>query len=577
MAVAALTAVALATGPVGLAIAQSTSPGGLPQTLPQSEPEADEDDIAPNELPVPVTDDPRVDPRVAEPDAGDPDGPDDPDVTDTVDPVVETAFPEDFDPTVAPGSVLDPVAPSRVRPTAPPRNPSNRPAVLGSDDGAQPLPNPALIFDLGFGAQIEDADESAGRLTVGAIFQTETRVQSLSVDLGTALDFSGNGLQADDVFPDLSFDYERDTSVLILQLSGDYRIDDVEGSVPGPEFDFDESDVIDDDGTREVISGDAGVVFFPRGRAGLELGAFFRQSTFNDTEDPDLDDTERFGFDAALRYNISRTLTFRFTGSYREEEDGGVLDLEEEELRVGGRVTWAATPRTQVDLGLSFSNLDTTQNTTVVGLDEDGDIGLIATGGTESSTSDTVVGDLAVTHALKNGTVGLTASRNLTTSGDIDRVTLNRNFDLPGDARFGISLGVADFEGGDTVVVGDLRYSKPIVRGGELSFSVRRDADVDGDLQDVVRTRATLTHVQELTPVSTLAINVGASEINVVDGFEDDDVSANIGVTYSRAVTRDWALALGYRGSAEIDDDEDTTTNGELFLTLNRRFAFRPY
>ena len=591
----ALSGLILATGPAGLAIAQNTPPeqgaaAGLPETIAPVTPAPVTglpETIAPR-LPAPA-EEPVTDPATAparapgaipgRPTTATPDtvlaGPNarvtNPATGAVTDPVLVDGTPGD--------PLLGPASPTelRPRPTGPapdlPTGPVPGPTPVGVDD--PPTPNPALILDLGIGGQLEDDNESALRATLGATFQTLTRTQALTLDLGTALDFTSEGLETDDVFPDASIDYTRDTGVLILQASASYRIDDIEGSVPGVNFDFDETDVIDDDGTREVITGDIGVDIFPRERLGLEFGAFFRSRTFNDTEDPDLDDTEARGVDAALRYDVRPGLTFRLTGSYRETDDDGALGAEEEEFRLGGRVTWAATPRTLVDLGLSYSDLEITRNTTTVGT-VGGELGLIDTGGTETSDDRSVVGDLAVTHALPNGTVGFAIGRNLTIGGGLTRATVNRRLALPGDADLGVSLGLAQFSGGDTVVVGNMRYTRPIVYGGDLAFSVRRDAAVDGDDQDVVRTRATLEHIQPLTPLSSVAVTLGVAEINVVDGFEPDEVSGSVGVTYNRAVSRDWALAVGYRGTAERDDGEDTTTDGEVFFNINRRFVIRP-
>lgn len=436
-------------------------------------------------------------------------------------------------------------------------------------------PGPFLTLDFSTGLRLED-DGLVNRNTVGTTLTARTREQFLELGTSVSVDLDLDGVEQD-FLPEVNVAYVRDTGVLLLSLSAAYAVEDVTGSIPGPDFFFDETDVISDDGTRETTQVALGFELGRRDPIGLEFNGTFQARDFNDTADPDLSDTQNTALNAALRFDLSRRLTFRLTAESLDVVDDGLLEGDERETGVGGRITWRATPRTTVDFALSRNERETIQNETVdvispiTGLFVES----VPTGEREIATQEGLVGDFSIQHRLPNGTVGLNASRDLSVNGDIDRVSLSRRLTLANGANLVLQVGAASFEESDTVPTFDLRYSR-VLKRGQIEASLQRGVAVDNDNQNVARTRATVDHILPVSPGANLTTTIGLGSIDIVDGFEDDQLSGDLGVTYSRQLGDEWNMNLGYQGSFVRDGNETSDTDNTVFVTLQRSFTLRP-
>ena len=487
--------------------------------------------------------------------------PADPLVVDPVEPAGGTnAFPE----TIQPATRVD----ARLAGPAAARSVATGPQA--------PPAGPVLTFDVGFGLVLEDGDLS-NRNSFGFSYRSETREQLLELNLGTAFDVDADGIDTDDTFPDANLAYVRDTGVLLLRLSAAYSVADVNGTIPGADFAFDESDIVRDDGTRSTTQLGFGFDANRRGAVGLEFDSTYQARDYSDTADPDLTDTENLTYQGALRLTLGPTLSFRLTALRSDIEKGGDTDIDEVETAYGTRMTWQARPGTRVDLSLARSRVETDEDETVPVFDPaTGEIVDLVSTGTRLSTERTgLVGDLSLTRQLSNGTAGLSLGRELSANGDIDRLSVSRRLGLAGGGDLRLSFGVVSFEGSDSFPTADLRYSQPLPLG-ELTASLQSDGFVDNDNQNVTRTRATLGYGRPLTPLSDLSVSVGVVSIDVVDGFEDDTVAADLLLGYSRQLDRNWSFNLGYQGTVSREDGGDDDNDSTVFVNLNRSFAIRP-
>lgn len=455
-----------------------------------------------------------------------------------------------------------------------------QPGLPGEDEEETPEilpPGPSATLDVSTGLRIED-EGLVNRNSLGLTFLTQTREQRLELELGTTIDVQPDGGLDEDFLPDVDLRYLRDTGVLQFSFAGSYAASDVNGSIPGPNFFFDETDVIRDDGTRETTRMAASLEIGRRDPIGLELGASFQERNFSDTEDPDLSDASNAAAEAALRFDLSRRLTFRLTASRVDVEDGGdILDSDQTETAYGGRLTWQATPRTRVDASLARARTETERNetveitSTVTGLF----VERIPTGRREFEELDGLEGELSVRHRMPNGTLEASLERELTGNGDIDRVALARRLSLADGSDLRLQLGAARFEGSDTVPTFDLRYTR-LLKAGLFETSLQRGVAVDSDDQNVTRTRLNVTHVLPVTPISDLTTTLGVVEIGVVDGFEPDQIGADLAVTYSRAIGQSWSMDVGYEGFLSRDEGDASNTENILFVNLRRSFDLRP-
>ncbi len=437
-------------------------------------------------------------------------------------------------------------------------------------------PGPVLTLNLGVGLVLEDG-ELSNRNSFGASYRSETREQILDLSLGTSFDVDADGFNSDDTFPDADLAYVRDTGALLLRLSAAYSVADINGNIPGPDFTFDETDIIRDDGTRATTRLGLGFVINRREAIGLEFDSTYQARDYSDTADPDLTDTEDLSYQGALRLTVSPTLTFRLTALKSDVEKGGDTETDEVETAYGARVTWQARPGTELDLSLARSRVETHENETIEVIDPETGllIDRIPTGVRLSSEQTGLVGDLALTRQLRNGTAGVSVGRELTTNGDIDRLAVSRRLNLANGADLRLSFGLVSFEGSDTIPTVDMRYSQPLPLG-TLTASLQSDGFVDNDNQNVTRTRATLGYGRPLTPLSDLSVSLGLASIDVVDGLEADTVAADLLLGYSRQLDRNWSLNLGYQGTLSREDGAEDDRDSTVFVNLNRSFTIRP-
>ena len=439
-----------------------------------------------------------------------------------------------------------------------------------------PPAGPVLTFDLGVGVVAENG-ELSNRNSLGFSYRSETREQLLELSLRSAFDVTADGIDTEDVFPDADLAYARDTGVLLLRLSAAYSVADVNGSIPGPDFTFDSSDIVRDEGTRATTQYGFGFDINRREPVGLEFNSTYQSREYSGTSDPDLNDTENLTYQGALRLTFGPTLTFRLTALRRDIEKGGETETNEVETAYGTRMTWQARPATRVDLSLAHSRLETEENETIDVIDPETGllVDRIPTGARLNSEQTGLVGDLSLTRELRNGTAGVSVGRELTTNGNVDRLAVSRGLNLANGADLRLSFGIASFEGSDTFPTVDLRYSQPLPLG-QVTASLQSDGFVDDDNQNVTRTRATLGYSRPLTPLSDLSMSLGLASINVVDGLEADTVAADLLLGYSRQLDRNWSVNLGYQGTLSredgVEDDSDTT----VFVNLNRSFSIRP-
>lgn len=506
----------------------------------------------------------------------------DPVEPDPVEPVADSTA---VDPTAAGPTVVEPVdpvgaenvIPDAIEPATTIQNRAARlnPATPAPAGRQSPPSGPVLTFDVGAGLVLEDGDLS-NRNSLGFSYQTQTREQSLRLSLGSSFDIDGSGIDTDDTFPDADFAYVRDTGVLLLRLSGFYSVAEIDGRIPGPDFEFDETDLVRDSGRRETTQLAFGFELGQRDPIGLEFGATYQARNYRGIDDPDLTDTRDLIYRGALRFTLDPTLTFRLTALESDVQKGGGTDIDERETAYGARVTWQARPTTEVDLSLSRSRVETEQNETIAVIDPvTGDLLRIPTGDRQNSVRTGLVGDLAVTQQLPNGTLGGRIARELTSNGDLDRISVSRRLNLANGSDLSLTFGIASFDGSDVFPIANLRYVQPLPTG-QLTASLQSDGYVDNDDQNVSRTRASLGYTQPLTPLSNLSLSLGVVSINVLDGLEEDTVAADLLIDYDQQLAQNWSLNVGYQGTASRQDGTDNDSDNTVFVNLNRSFTFRP-
>lgn len=413
--------------------------------------------------------------------------------------------------------------------------------------------------DLSFGLEFSDDEgDSETVLSSDVLFtlSSVTRTQALSIAAGAELDFGDEiGPDGDnyELRPNGSFDYVFNNGSTELTLGADIATREIDGA-----FDDDGLDataLIEDDGTRVDTDLAFGIAVGLDAPVGASFDYTRDETSFEDTVDPDLTDSVTETYQAVVTLRPSRTLSFSLSGLMSEETEEDAAATTQEITRYGLATDWQATPI----LGVTASIGQAEIVTTAMGV---------------TRVIDGAEGALGFTLDQRNGSYSLDLSRELTVNGPLDRISAGRDLTLSNDASLALSLGVAEFDMGDTVVIGSVIYSQP-TRSGSLDLSLRQEADVDSDDADIRRTVLSAGYTHDINRISSISFDASYAEIEeLMAGIET--TARDLDVTYTRALGQNWAFNAGVGFSERTETGAATTQDREAFLTLERTFSWRP-
>lgn len=381
---------------------------------------------------------------------------------------------------------------------------------------------------------------------------SETRNQVLSFTLGGAIEAEkepGGGNSSGFVDPSVLLSYSRNSANAEFELSASYRSSDVSDTVS--DEDLTPEDLIVDSGT--VRDYGASVGFRYGIGAPLELGFSAATSVldYSDTTDPDLIDNTRntFGISADLRFSPVTSATAEIGVTQLDETGVGSSD------RDTTRYSFALSHELRRALTLS------------------GDVGYSETDTTEAgvlTTEDLVFGGLGLRQELSNGAVtGRIWFENR--SDDPDRVSLRvgRELELP-DGSLSGGLTLTRATGSDVSLLADLDYTKELPRG-ELTVALSQSVTTDDDGDDVQLSTLGVGYEQSINSLSSLslAMDLSRSE-DAGSGSITGRTRAGFTATYSRELTADWDLNVGYRRRQYDESGGDKAESDSVFLTLSR-------
>lgn len=406
------------------------------------------------------------------------------------------------------------------------------PPALAQDGG----PGPRLTFGLSqtfdFNDNLDLDVESEGNSTqslTGLSFglESETEISSLNFFAGTALRLLDGPNQEKDVEVDLDgtrvgLAYDRRGANTALSVDGLYTMDQIDTTLtladfgPGDEVPEDFSD-LQGTGMRRFYSLDAAMFFRIDDPVGYEIFAGASALDYTDTSDPDLFGNERYNAGAAMTAQINPVWFSRVGLSYNE---------------------------------FSSDNPDNDGNHHT-GLDVD------------------------LTRELPNGNASLNLYAQ-TYEEDADNrggFSLSRSMDLPAGALFA-ALGASKIRDQDPEVTGRISWTQDLPNGG-LNLAANQAIRNDSDDNPQYVTGLRFGYSRDVDPLSQLGIDIGYARTE--DVFDSDTTqSASFSAIYSRDLTEDWALDMGYTYRQRDEDDEGMARSNSVFLGLRRAWELRP-
>ncbi len=396
--------------------------------------------------------------------------------------------------------------------------------------------SPRLTFGID---QVFDVDDnldldviSAGtttQSTTGLSFglTSDTGISSLALNASTGLQFQNEptGTTSDDFDLNatrIGLAYDRGVANSSLSVNGVYTMDQINSVLTLSSFPTNTGVPIDlsqlnGTGQRRFYALNAGLNYGLQDPIGYQLSAGFNGIDYANASDPTL-----FG---STRANLGLALTLRLS-----EVDQG---------RVG--LNWGDF--TSDDPG----NPDST------------DFGL----------------DLGVTRTLPNGTVGFSIFATDSTDPGNSRAgfNLSRALTLPTGSLSG-DLGVTQLENADPEFTGGISWQQNLPNGGiNLNFIQAVQNDVNNQPEYVTGLR--IGYDRTLNPLSQLAFDVGYSLSDATTSSARTE-TGNFRAVYSRSLTPDWALDVGYNYNQREEDGNGMARSNSVFLGFSRSWDVSP-
>lgn len=378
--------------------------------------------------------------------------------------------------------------------------------------------------------------------------QSETALDRLdfSVSGGLIARNTDDGSEVDFGRSVLTFGYNREVPAAVLDLSAEYRSDDV-GAFG------DDLGAVDETGTRSDLFLSARLETGRTSGLGFVVGLAYDKTDFANATDPDLVDTQEWRAELATVLRFSEVATGRIGVRYRhrEEEDAGTTTTDAGTVFAG--LDYALSERAVLALELGYTETET----------EDADV-VETVRGPDAS--------LRLTYDMPVGTAfALLSVATDADEGQRETFEIGRDLEAGRDtlsARIGVTRG--DQTGTD--VVGALDWTRALTDGSigaSVERSVSYDADDDVSVTDSV---FSLNWMKNVSEASTVLLDL-SYELSDSPAERIEQVSVDAGFNY--LLTQDWSLSSGV-GYTVRDDAGGRAESPRVFLSISRDFQFRP-
>lgn len=190
-----------------------------------------------------------------------------------------------------------------------------------------------------------------------------------------------------------------------------------------------------------------------------------------------------------------------------------------------------------------------------------------------SSTRDGLSGSVTLTQTLANGSAWGTISSAVSISGTRTSLRFGRDYQLP-LGTLSLAAGATRGPNGSVDAIGSVSYTRQL-QASDFSVSLDRSATSNSASEDLLDTRLSLGYGYAINNNSRIdvSLNYGQSE-NQTTGITIE--RATLRAAYSRSLTADWNLVGGVQLRAYDETTVGNARSNQLFVTLDRKFSFRP-
>ena len=323
---------------------------------------------------------------------------------------------------------------------------------------------------------------------------------------------------------------------------------------------IDAGDIVVDNGTRVDTRADL------TWQTGINdpLGFLFdysrRERDYQNTTDLSLFDnqTDRYSLTALLR--ISPVLQGDVRVDYTEYSAADIPLTDRQTTTITTGATYNVSPVTTISGRIGATRVEETLRAVPLSTDDEG-----------------FVASLSWTKILPNGTVNAQIDQSFGRNGDRTTAQAGRSFTLP-TGTFGFNLGITEGPAGETTAIGDVNYTHRLSTS-QITALLRRRVATSTQSRETRETLARLGYDYFINSLSRASFGVNYVEQESEGiGLSNRRQRANFNASYTRALTQDWNMTVGYE--YRINDNSNSVSGSasgnSVFVTLGRQFVLKP-
>lgn len=281
------------------------------------------------------------------------------------------------------------------------------------------------------------------------------------------------------------------------------------------------------------------------------------ERSYTNTIDPNLFDNSTDVFSATALFQFSPVLQGNLRVGYTEFVADDSVRTDRQTTVISTGATYSISSITSVSANIGYSQVDDTQRTT----------------NTSDVTEDFVWG-FAWNKTLPDGTADIFLDQTFGVNGSRTNATFGRSYQRANQAlsfNAGFTRGPFD----EVTPIGRIDYSYQLT-SSRIGAAIQRRVGTSTQSVETRQTLAFLTYDYFINPLSALSFS-----IDYIDQEDEGTGSSNprqrgtFNASYSRAISKDWAMNIGYQ--YEMDDQSGfKADSNSVFLTLGRRFTLQP-
>lgn len=290
---------------------------------------------------------------------------------------------------------------------------------------------------------------------------------------------------------------------------------------------------------------------------GFRFSYNHRERTYTNTIDPNLFDNRSDDYSAAVLFQFSPVLQGNLGIDYQDfaAEDSVRTDRQTTVASIGA--IYNISPITTLSANIGYSQVDDTQRANNI-----------------NDVTEDFVWNIAWSKTLPDGTADVLFDQTFGVNGSRINATVGRTFQRS-SGLFGFNIGFTRGPFDEVTPIGQIDYSYQLA-SSRIGATIQRRVGTSTQSVETRQTLAFLTYDYFINPVSGLTFS--ASFIDQEDegtGSSNPRQRGTFNASYTRAITKDWAMNIGYQ--YEMDDQNGfKATSNSVFLTLGRRFTLKP-